>query len=129
MHFASRVIISKGERVLLGLRSSKTEKGKWNIIGGKIDAGEDLHSAASREVKEEIGFLLEKLEYIFTDTFGEWISHYFIASLPADAEVVPDTEHSVLSLFTRAEIEAMESQIAFNHYLILRRYFDIKRAF
>ena len=30
--------------------------GKWEVPGGKLDEGEDLHVALAREIKEEVGF-------------------------------------------------------------------------
>ncbi len=42
--------------VLKRSHSSKTNPGKWELPGGKIDKGEDFDAALQREVLEETGF-------------------------------------------------------------------------
>ncbi len=59
-HFALsvKVVVRDGQgRVLLIRRSmaSKNNKGKWDLPGGKVDAGEDFDEALLREVAEETG--------------------------------------------------------------------------
>lgn len=45
----------KNGKVLLEKRAMEPEKGKWSVIGGFIDFGEQPEQALLREVKEEIG--------------------------------------------------------------------------
>ncbi len=62
------IMILKDSRVLLGRRHSDPEKagselhgeGTWTMPGGKLDFREELEDAASREVKEETGILIDK---------------------------------------------------------------------
>lgn len=48
-------------RVLLQLRDYNTTRypGKWGFFGGKVEAGEDLATAARREFREEAGVTLD----------------------------------------------------------------------
>ncbi|MGN1146848.1 MAG: NUDIX hydrolase [Lachnospiraceae bacterium] len=44
-----------GERLLFCKRTSNPYKGKYNLVGGKIEPGEDHFAAAYRELYEETG--------------------------------------------------------------------------
>jgi 8-oxo-dGTP pyrophosphatase MutT (NUDIX family) len=41
-----------------------TDTTGWEIPAGRIDAGEQLEEAAARELREETGYVAERLEYI-----------------------------------------------------------------
>lgn len=45
----------KDTKVLLGMKTQKTGKGKWNGYGGGVEPGETLHFATQRELKSELG--------------------------------------------------------------------------
>lgn len=123
MKQVSRVIISSGERVLLGKRSGGVESGKWSILGGKIDENENPEQAAYREILEETGLFLSAITFFIVDYFNGWESHYFTASV--EDEVIPSlTEHNEVRFFSQEELKMMTDEIAFNHYLILEQYFQ-----
>ena len=52
----------------------------WNYIAGFIKPGENAEETARREVREEVGLELERLEYAGTHWFGEreQLMHAFI---------------------------------------------------
>ncbi|AYG04594.1 NUDIX hydrolase [Gryllotalpicola protaetiae] len=52
---ASAVITDDAGRVLLVLRGTEPEKGRWSIPGGSVEPGETLAEAAARETFEETG--------------------------------------------------------------------------
>ncbi|WP_417233922.1 NUDIX domain-containing protein [Arthrobacter sp.] len=52
---ASAVITDDGGRVLLVLRGTEPEKGRWSVPGGSVEPGETLAEAAAREAFEETG--------------------------------------------------------------------------
>ena len=58
-----------GPEVLLALKKQGFGQGKWNGIGGKVDAGERVQEAARREVAEEIGVEVGPLEKVALLTF------------------------------------------------------------
>lgn len=123
MKQVSRVIISSGERVLLGRRSSGVDAGKWSILGGKIDKDENPEQAAHREILEETGLFLSTMAFFIIDYFNGWESHYFTTSV--ENEAVPSlTEHDEVKFFSHDELKMMIDEIAFNHYAILERYFS-----
>lgn len=72
-------------KILLKLATRGVSKGKWNGLGGKIDKGETPEESIVREVYEESGLRVKKLEKVGTmrfyrgsrkTTFG--IGHLFL---------------------------------------------------
>lgn len=67
-------IIHENNRVLLGMKKRGFGAGKWNGFGGKVEQGERIEQAAVRELKEEAGIDVHKLEkrgildFVFTNT-------------------------------------------------------------
>ena len=56
------VLVSYGEYCLLG-RQKIWPKGMYSTIAGFVEPGESIEDAVIREVKEETGVIVEKLEY------------------------------------------------------------------
>ncbi|NTU69400.1 8-oxo-dGTP diphosphatase [bacterium] len=66
------VILSKDrKRILLGMKKRGFGVGRWNGFGGKLIEGETIDDAAHREVTEEIGIKMNKLERHGVITFYE----------------------------------------------------------
>lgn len=57
-------IIEKGKVVLIKQYRFPIEKEIWEVPAGKLDKGEDPADCAKRELKEETGYMAEKLEKI-----------------------------------------------------------------
>ena len=60
---ARAILLDKKKRVLLGKRAGGMEAGKWSLIGGKPEKGENAEKAVKREVKEEINLKFEPIFY------------------------------------------------------------------
>lgn len=79
------LFLLKDDAILLAMKKRGFGEGRWNGVGGKIEAGESIEQAAIRECTEEIGVTPGKLERVanltFTfsgDTPDIW-THTFIA--------------------------------------------------
>jgi len=63
LHVAVGVVIDGEGRVLVALRpADKHQGGRWEFPGGKVEAGETLQEALARELREELGVLVEATE-------------------------------------------------------------------
>ncbi|OCA90436.1 DNA mismatch repair protein MutT [Bacillus sp. FJAT-27225] len=65
------VSIIKDEKVLMIKETKPSAPNKWNFPSGRIEKGEDIPSAAKREVKEETGL---DVELIYTTGIYNFIS-------------------------------------------------------
>lgn len=66
-------VVREEDRFLLVLKRSKSDSynsNKWEVPGGKLDAGQDLTHAQEREVMEETGLLVQPTNpMVFVESF------------------------------------------------------------
>lgn len=63
-------VIQKDRRLLLGMKKRGFGAGVWNGFGGKVEEGETIEQAASREVQEEVGIVPAGLKKVGLITFS-----------------------------------------------------------
>lgn len=70
---AAKAIIVNDDGKLLVVREAplgtRTQVGRYQIVGGRVDPGETYEDALQREVKEEVGLEVEVGEPLY---IGEW---------------------------------------------------------
>lgn len=89
-----------GEIILLHRQDHKPEGGTWGIPSGKIDQGELMITAASRETKEETGLIIPEENfkffmsiYVRYDNY-DFIYHMFHTELVSKPDIkISEEEH------------------------------------
>jgi len=77
------IVVEKG-RVLMARRGTQPSYGIWSIPGGAVHLGEELKTAARREIREELGIeveltdVIEILERVTRDSEGRIQYHYVV---------------------------------------------------
>jgi 8-oxo-dGTP diphosphatase/2-hydroxy-dATP diphosphatase len=102
------VIISKKDRILLGMKKRGFGEGLWNGFGGKVDVGETIEGAARRELEEEAGLTTGELSLagILNFTFASEANELEVYTFKIDDFVGEpiETEEMRAKWFTHAEI-------------------------
>lgn len=62
-------IVQQGEKILLGMKKRGFGQGRWNGFGGKVKEKESLEETAKRELFEECGISVERMEKMGTIDF------------------------------------------------------------
>lgn len=112
------------DRVLLVRRAIEPGYGKWVYPGGYVDRGEDLHTAAKREAREEAGvdIRLDRLINIYSYAGRTPVIVVYAATWLA-GEVVVDEEGLEARTFDQAGIPWDDLAFRSTHDA-LREYFD-----
>ncbi len=106
-------LLTRGDEVLLLHRRRAPNKGLWNGVGGRIEAGETPLQSALREIEEETGFRLETARFAGILTWEGFETpsaglYIFTAEAPAGQPVANDEGELAWKprgwLFTAAEV-------------------------
>ncbi len=93
------IIIDRQGRMLVVKRSNTDPlySGKWDLPGGRVEAGETVETALGRETMEEVGLhLVDPRLFFATSDVRSGISKtwiFFVATLQKDADVALGDEH------------------------------------
>lgn len=99
-----------GDRLLMIFKKTGQGKGKWNVPGGKIVAGEEELAAAVRETREETGIVpvglapAGRLEFYF-EAGGSWsnVCTVFVAH-EHSGELIPETDECTATWISKDEL-------------------------
>lgn len=70
VHVVGAIIENENKEILCALRSPEmTLPNYWEFPGGKIEKGESKEEALKREIKEELGCMIEVFEHIEDTTY------------------------------------------------------------
>jgi len=84
----SLLFLRKDDEILLAMKKRGFGEGRWNGVGGKVEAGESIEEAMIRETSEEIGVIPTIYEKVGDIRFDEFFKgeptlmhvHIFTAS-------------------------------------------------
>ena len=118
-------IITCDGKILLEKRKNEPGKGKWSILGGLVELGENVEQTVIREVMEETGLEVEEPEHIdvvdnvIRDENGEVKYHfviidYFVKLKGGTLEARSDAEE--LRWVTFDEVEKYDLTITFREF-------------
>ena len=123
-------IITNGSEIFLTKRSKRIiiEGGKWCLLGGHIKFGEKAEETIKREIKEEAGFDVEKVKFLFY--FDEILPKInlhtlvfvFLVKIKKDQKPKINWEVSEYKWFNKKEINQLS--LAFKHKEILKKFFS-----
>jgi mutator protein MutT len=68
----SLLFLVKNDQILLAMKKRGFGEGRWNGVGGKVEAGETVESAMTREAQEEIGVTPAVYEKVADIRFDEY---------------------------------------------------------
>lgn len=105
-------IIRKGDRYLVGQRAAqKSQGGKWEFMGGKIEPGETPEQALARECREELALEIENervIDAVIHAYPDKTIRLTLIACTPKPGSEPLALEHQQIRWVTRAEMETLD---------------------
>jgi 8-oxo-dGTP diphosphatase len=90
-------VICRRDNEILYVRKPKA---RWNLPGGKVEAGESPAQAAVRELREETGLILEDLSYVTRFEAATVLHHVFEVSVTLIATPAPQNEIADCKWFT-----------------------------
>ena len=104
------IIENDKDEILCALRSpTMAIPNMWEFPGGKVEQGEDLHSALKREISEELGCSIETMD-LFNDHTHEY-ENFRINLLAIKSKIVDGTpvskEHSKLIWLKRENLSSL----------------------
>ena len=110
------VVVLRGDKLLLIRRGKPPRLGQWSLPGGAQNLGETVEMAGRREVAEEAGLLLERIDLLTVvdlverDAENRVRYHYTLVDLVAEAgegEAVPGDDAAAIGWFARSDIDGL----------------------
>jgi len=109
-------IVRKDGRYLVGRRAAhKSQGGKWEFMGGKIEAGESPEQALARECREELDLAVENARFVdsVVHTYPDkTIRLTLLACTPCRGSEPKALEHSEIRWVTPAEMDGLDFSAA-----------------
>lgn len=121
-------IIEQDGKYLFGLEAKDSPiRGKWRLLGGKLEPGEDFPCALQREIREEAGISITSPRYLWSTNgtlrnivIGVYSASYLHGRLVPKLDELSDIQWFELEQLRSLDIEDLSRKI-FDRYLRLRQ--------
>jgi NAD+ diphosphatase len=113
------VAVVKGDRLLLGT-SKRFRADFWSVLAGFVEPGETLEECVVREVREEVGILVENVHYFGSQPwpFPDSLMVGFTAEYAAGEITVDQTELTDANWFTADDLPRIPPKVSIARRLI-----------
>jgi 8-oxo-dGTP pyrophosphatase MutT (NUDIX family) len=113
---AVAVIVRDGRLLVIERSAHVAAPGAFCFPGGGIEQGEDEPAALVRELREELGIVVEPVARLWTCTTAWNVElHWWLAHLAADAAIAPNlAEVAAYHWHTVAELRALPRLLSSN---------------
>ncbi len=106
-------VVCRDDQILLIKRANPPQAGKWSLPGGRVEPGETLLDAVTREVLEETGIAIDVVRFLeAVERFGESF-HYVILdylATPKDPGMEPTaaTDAAAAQWVNRPQLSSLD---------------------
>jgi 8-oxo-dGTP pyrophosphatase MutT (NUDIX family) len=122
---AAVILVDSSGRLLLQLRDGGTTKDphRWGPPGGRVEPGEEPYEAAVRELEEETGLRVDRLD-LFWSGLMPWGTevHFYCGATTARPHEVECNEGAAMEFVDAALISDLDLTRSFS--MIFRRFLD-----
>ncbi|OGH42465.1 MAG: hypothetical protein A3H79_04375 [Candidatus Levybacteria bacterium RIFCSPLOWO2_02_FULL_36_8b] len=130
---AAGCVLQNNKGKILLLHRNTPKRVQWETPGGKIEEGEDPTKTAEREVKEELGIVVEIISKLGEHEFledGFSIDYvWYKAVVKSGTPKIMEAKFDTLNYFSWEELKKMESQLSANTRNLVNAYFENKLQF
>lgn len=117
------VYVRRDETTLMLRKARGHQAGKWNALGGKAEPGEMPEACARREIREEAGLEIERLNYrgliVFPrfDGTNDWYVWIYLATARGEPRPSDEGELAWIPTAELTELELHEGDRVFLPWL------------
>lgn len=109
----ARCILYRDDRYLLAVHNRFwRQPHRWGLPGGQIESGESAHSAAVRELEEELQVYLPTLTEVGSYPYKRAMHMVFAAPLEVDIEDYDESELLDIGWFSEAQVAELQARSA-----------------
>lgn len=132
---ACDLIVSKGNKVLMGKRGHVFGEGTWALPGGHLEVNEKVGECAARELYEEVGIKPDKIELIgiindVKDVIGQ-ARHYirFVFDVTSYSGIIANKEPDLCYGWEWVDKYNLPEPLFVGHVKILKHFLKDRKKF